>query len=392
MSQRPPVAYPIDPAGARHRPLAYRSATLLPRHLAVGRWSLTCKLTADVLDLLGGGWRMVFDGGPVPGYAGYVDHAIINLGGEAGRSVPMITLSGPDDMTILAERLAYPDPTSVATSQGAQAYDKRSSAQASTVILQYIQRNAGHLAIAGRGAPNFTTAITDPLVGGPLSWEARFSPLLSEVVAPAAEKTGLRVGITSTTSGQRTLDIGAVRDLTGKARFSIALGNLRSMKYELKAPAATYVVGGGRGEETARAFAAATNSTAATKWRRIEAFHDARSASDSDGGVELQAGTDKKLAESAEVELVDVVPIDTARLTFGVDYGLGDKGLAEVGFGTGLKVEAVIREVEVTVERSNGRATVQVVPRASTVAVRGRLSSDRAVADLLGRVGRLERR
>jgi hypothetical protein len=393
VSQRPPVAYPIDPAGVRHRPIPYTSAVLVPRHLAVGRWSLTAKLNGTVLDVLDGGWRVVFDGGPMPGYGGYVDRAEIALGSDSDtRSVPMITLSGPDDMTILAERLAYPDPTSVATDQDAQAYDRRSAAQASTVILQYIQRNAGHLAITGRSAPAFSTAITDPLVGGPIAAQARFSPLLSEIVAPLAEQAGLRVWITSTTAGQRTLQIAAVRDLTGKARFSIALRNLRSLKYELTAPTATYVVGGGRGEETARMFKDANNSGAAATWRRIEGFYDYRSARDDDSGVELQAGTDKRLAEAAAREQVDVVPIDTERLRFGVDYGIGDRGLAEVGFGTGLKVVATIREAEITISRQSDRATVQVKPKASTVAVTGRLRSDRALLDLLGRVGRLERR
>lgn len=387
VTRRPPIAYPIDPTGKRCKPIRYRTAKLIVRHNAVGRWSLTAPLNTVDVGVFDGGWRIAWDGNPVDGLGGYADHAEITIDRERG--TPMVTLSGPDDMTVLAERIVYPNPAVNAAAQAGPAYDKRTGV-ASTVILQYIQYNAGHLALSPRITPDFVTAITDPAIGDTVSGAARFDPLLG-VVAPLAEQAGLAVTVTSTTAGVRTLGIAAVRDLTAKARFSLALRNLQSLRWELRAPAATFVVAGGRGDDDARMFRTAINSTAAATWRWIETFHDARAASDSDGGVELVAAAGKRRDEVGPVELVDLVPLDTERLTYGVDYRLGDKGLGEIGYGTGLKVEAVIREVEVTVDRSDRGPLVHVQPRAATLPITGRLKTDRALRALADRMGRLER-
>lgn len=387
MTRRPPIAYPITPAGQRRAPIRYRAATLVPRHNAVGRWSLVAPLSTVDLGMLDGGWRIAWDGGPANGFGGYIDRAELSVDRDKG--LPLVTLSGPDDMTILTERIVYPNPATNAAAQGTPAYDIRTGV-ASTVILQYIQYNAGHLALTPRRAPSFTTAITDPAIGGTVSGRARFDPLL-DIVAPLAEQAGLAVTIPSTTAGVRTLGIAAVRDLTAKARFSIALRNLQSIRYELRAPAATFVVAGGAGEDTARMFRTANNATEASTWRWCETFHDARSASSTDGGTELAAAAAKRLGETGAVELVDLVPLDTARLTYGVDYRLGDKVLGEFGFGTGLLVPAIIREVEITVDRTGPGPLVHVQPRASTLPLARRLKTDRALRALTARVGYLER-
>jgi hypothetical protein len=387
---RPAVAYPIDPTGARRRPIAYRRAVLNPVHLGVGRWSLVAPLTADTA-LIAKGWRIVFDGGALPGYSGLVDKVRIEVGDDSGaRKPPRLLLSGPDDMTVIDERLAYPDPTSVATSQSAAAYDVRSGT-ASTVVLAYVDRNAASLALSDRQVPGLTT-IADPVVGASIAWKARFDPLLSKVVSPICEARGLRAWITSTTSGARTFHVAAVPDVSGPARFSIALGNLLSLKYEMSAPTATYVIGGGRGEEDDRMFRASNNASAASDWRRIETFVDQRAASDTDGGTELQAAVDRKRDESGPTEQVDFVPLDTQRAKFGVDYFVGSKIAAEVGHGTGVKVVAVVREAEITMSRERGKQLVVVRPKVGMVGVTSRLALDAMLQDVIGRLGNLERR
>ena len=386
------IAYPIDPSGQRRAPILYRKAVLIPRHLRVGRWSLTAVLTANTARNWAG-WRMVFDGGPEPGYGGPVDDVEISIGQSEGRAAPMITLSGPDDMCVINEGLAYPDPANLATSQGAQAYDVRTGV-GSTVVLAYIARNVGHLAIPSRVTPAFNTNIADPLVGGTVSGKARFAPLLEEIVRPLAEQAGIAVRVTSTTSGARTLRVASVVDRTSQARFSVGLGNLKQLTYKLTAPTATVVIGGGRGEETARQFILQENAVQKAAWRRIEAFYDYRAASDVDSGVELTAGTAKRLADSAAVEQVDVVPVDTDRLRYGVDYRNGDKVLVEVGAGTGLLLPAPILETEITIDRDPSRKLVTVIPKIGTLSVRSGVMarSNQQVADLLLRVSRLERR
>jgi len=393
VTQRPPVAYPISPTGARRAPIPYRTATLVPRYNAVGRWSLTTRLTEAVLPLLSGGWRIAWDGAPEPDYGGHVDYVRLEIStGSDGKRLLLVTLSGPDNMAVLAERLAYPDPTQPVTNQAAQAYDVRSAAKASTVILQYTQRNAGHLAISGRPTPNFNSNITDPLIGPSAKGKARFDPLL-DLVGSIATTAGLRIAVPSTTLGARTLAITPCVDRTASARFSIALRTLKGLTYELRAPTGTYVVAGGRGEEDSRDFRAANNAAAASAWRRVETFTDARTsaAAGTDGGAELQAAADQRLAETGPAETVDLVPLETSRLRYGVDYQLGDTVTGEVGMGTGLSVAATVQEVEITIGRAPGRPLVRVEPRASTLAVRGRLATDRALLDLIARVSRLER-
>lgn len=387
VTRRPPTAYPIDPTGARRRAIRYRTATAVVRHNAVGRWSLTAPLSAVDLGVFDGGWRIAWDGDPVDGLGGYIDRAALDIDRDSG--TPLVTLSGPDDMTVLAERLTYPNPLVNAAAQGTPAYDIRTDV-ASTVILQYIRYNAGDLALEPRRTENFVSNITDPAIGTTVTGRARFDMLL-DVVAALAEQAELAITITSTTAGVRTLGIAAVADRTASARFSIPLRNLQSLTYELRAPEATFVVAGGRGEEDARMFRTANNAAATSTWRWRETFHDARASSDTDGGTELSAAAATRLSDVGPVETVDLVPLDTDRLTYGVDYRLGDKVLGEVGYGTGLKVPAIIREVEVTVDRSGQGPLVHVKPRASTLPVRGRLKSDRALRALAARVGYLER-
>lgn len=388
VTRRPPTAYPIDPTGARRRPIRYRTATIVVRHNAVGRWSLTAPLSAVDLSVFDGGWRIAWDGAPSDGLGGYIDYAALDV--DRTRGIPLVTLSGPDDMTVLAERLTYPNPAVGAASQGVPAYDIRTGT-ASTVIIEYIRNNAGDLALAPRRTANFDAAIADPGLGGTVTGRARWERLL-DVVAPIAESEDLAITVTSTTTGQRTLGIAPVVDRTATARFSIALRNLQSMRYELRAPAATFVVAGGRGEEDARMFRTAINSAANAVWRWTETFHDARSTSDTDGGTELAAAAATRLADTGPVQSVDLVPLDTDRLAYGTDYRLGDKGLGEVGYGTGLRVEAIIREVEINVDRTGQGPLVHVRPRASTLPPTGRLKTDRALTDLAARVGQLEHR
>lgn len=388
-----PVAYPIDPDGKRRRPIPYRRAVMNPVNLGVGKWSISAPLDESTLQI-GPGWRIVFDGGPLPGYSGLVDGLDIQVGDESdprkGRMAPRVLLSGPDDMTVLEERRCYPVPGQPATNQGASAYDSRSGA-ASTVLLGYIDANAASLALAARQVPGLVT-IADPAIGASIAWKARFDPLLSGVVAPIAEQRGLRVWITSTTSGARTVRVAAVANRSGAARFSLALGNLLSLRYKLAAPQATYVIAGGRGEEDARMFRASDNATAAADWRRIEDFVDQRAASNSDGGTELQAAADRRRDESGPVESVDIVPIDTDRARFGVDWNVGDIIKAEVGLGTGVSVQAVVREAEITCERTRDRQLVTVRPKVGVLGATSRSATERMLTDMLRRLGLLERR
>lgn len=372
----------VNPAGQKKGYIPYRECTLVQRHLAVGTWTITCPLTEHTVQAAAPGWSVHITGPGLPdATGGPVDEHTIKLGADQSgkRKPPELVLTGPDDMTVLADRLAYPVPGSAADNQSSAAFDVRSGT-ASTIIRQYIDVNAGPSALVARRVPGMTLA-ADPAIGGTTAGQARFTNLL-ELVAKIAENANLSVRVVRTSTTAREVRIAAVTDLTGPARFSVALNNLRSVTYRRGAPAATFVVGGGRGEETARTFVIRQNTTATNSWRYREGFYDYRSAESGTG--ELERGTEKQLAESAERQELELVPIDSPVLRYGADYGLGS--LVTVEVWPGIVVDQVVREVELTAQRG----WVQVQPRAGTPGV-GQRPSSRTVAEMARRLAQLER-
>lgn len=371
----------VNPAGQKKGLITYTSCMLVQRHLAVGTWEVRCPLNATTVQAAAPGWRLLITGPGITG-GGYVEEPELRVGesqsGAAGRSVPELVLRGVDDMVVLADRLAYPVPGSAADSQAAAAYDTRTG-QASTIIHQFINLNAGPGALVARRVPGMTMA-TDPATGGSTSAQARFTNLL-ELVAKVAEPAGLSVRVVPTSTTAREVRIAAVQDLTGPARFSVRLNNLKSVVYRRTAPSATYVVGGGRGEEEARTFVVREDAAASTAWRRREGFYDYRSA---DASGELERGTEKALAESAEKEELALVPADSPVLQYGTHYGLGARVTVEVW--PGIVVDQVIREVEITQERGHW---IRVQPKVGTPEA-GMLRSSRTVAALGRRLAQLE--
>lgn len=382
MSMHMPTVWMIDPAGDRRGLITYTKVVAIPRWNDVGAWRVEAVLDASNVLAAAAGWRvMIVDQSGI--YGGHVNEAEIDFDGRHLR----LTLSGYDDMMWLAASLAWPTPSSGLSSQ-TNAYDVRTGV-ASTVIRQYIDVNRGPSSpFVTRRIP-FMTLAADPLLGAAVTGRARFDNLL-ELVQGLAITGGVGVRTVPTIGRNFTVEVYTPPDLTGPARFGLSLGNLRTLRWRLTAPEATWVAGGGRGEETARSFVSSSNAGEDTEWTRREAFYDFRSASSTDGNAELAQGTSRRRAELGSTTFVELVPVDSPRLTFGAGYHLGSE--VQVDIYNGITVEAVIREVEITATRS-GNGPVRVVqPRVGDLGATATQRQTLAIRDALSRVASLETR
>lgn len=381
MVTRMPTVWMVDPAGAKRGTITYTQLKAIPRYCDVGTWRVECKLTERAVQAAAAGWRVLIDDESGI-YGGYVTEAEIALNDR----VPRLTLSGMDDMIWLRYSLAWPLPTAAIGSQSV-AYDVRTGT-ASTVLTAYVAANRGPLATnTSRRIPGFTLS-ADPLIGATVTGRARFTQLL-ELLQGLAITGG--VGFRMRPTGidrNMVFEVYSPPSLGGVARFGLGLNNLQSLKWRITAPTATAVVGGGRGEETARDFVELTDAAELAAWGRLEGFFDYRSASDSDALAELTQGTQRKLDESGATQFVEIQPVDTPRLAFGTGYQLGSE--VKVDVYNGITLSAIIREVEITVERSGGNRVRTVKPRVGDIGATATSRQMVALRDAVARVANLE--
>ncbi|ALG07675.1 siphovirus ReqiPepy6 Gp37-like family protein [Kibdelosporangium phytohabitans] len=382
----------IRPNGTIAGTLPYTRLSAVERYVDVGTWLVDCPLTTRTAAAATsvGGWRVAIMDGTRTLMAGPVEHAEIELGRDetSGRKVAKLRYSGVDDMVWLAARQAWPVPANAVTAQTV-GYDVRTGV-ASTVIGDYVIANAGVSAQVERRVPGL---ILDPLavpVGEDVYGRARFQPLL-ELVQDISVAGGVGVRVLSGMGAEKRLQVYTPRDLRGPARFGLMLRNLRRVRWSTTAPQATTIIGGGRGEEEARDFIAVTNAGEETAWGRREGFYDYRSASDADGNAELTSGASKRLAETGATRQVELAPVDSSRMQYGRDYGLGDRVTVDVY--AGVTLDSIIREVETTVERADSKPTRTVVTRVGDIGTgRDKSSAGRVIKNATLRMSNLERR
>jgi len=381
-----PTVWMIDAGGDKRGLITYTKVTAIARFCEVGTWRVECQLTPQHVRAAAAGWRIIID--DVSGmYGGHVKEAEIV---QSGRT-RTLTLSGEDDMMWLRCSVAWPTPASGVGSQTV-AYDIRTGV-ASTIIRQYVDVNRGpsspHVA---RRLPGLTLA-ADPVLGDTVTGRARFTNLL-ELLQGLAVTGGVGFRMVPTIGSGYTFEVYEPPSVTGPARFGLALGNVKSVRWRLTAPEATWMAGGGRGEETARAFVSVTNIFEDDDWGRREDFFDYRSASSTDSNAELLQGTSRRLDEQASTGLVAIEPIDNARLRYGIDYQLGSEVLVEV-YGEGdadIYVYAIIREAELTASRSNSGPVRTLTPRVGDIGATATSKQTLAIRDALARIGNLEHR
>jgi hypothetical protein len=261
-----------------------------------------------------------------------------------------LTVTGVDDTVWLERRLALPVPSGPPYT--AAEYDDTTGA-AETVLRHFVDRNLGPAATAARRL-TYLTLPADLGRGTTVRGRGRFHSLLEllQPLALAGGDLGFRI---AQVGGALEFQVSVPADRTGTAVFSEELGNLAGYTYRESAPVADYVIVGGQGEGTARAFVEGGVQADIDTFGRIEAFRDRRDAPDT---ATLEQARTEALAESGPQTALSISPIDTEAVAFGRDYNLGDRVTVVVD---GVAIRDVVREVVLTLTASGGETLTPVV-------------------------------
>lgn len=322
------------------------------RHLQLGEWQLSGAVgmlsfdsgrsLADVDSI-----RVVDDTRIIfAGLVGPVD------GGDSGLRVTTtsegdrFTLTGPDVWSVLAGRVAFPTPTTLPP--WADSHDTRSG-QASTVAAAFVEANLGAGALAARQTP---IAVIDGAAGASGTWSARLQRL-DELVARICADGGITCLPTVQFDGSVRVAFVATGNRSNRTVLSDQ-GDLVTIERLTLPTAASYVIAGGQGELSARAFATAGGGSGL---HRRELFLDATNL---ESPVELARRADTVLAESAGGLTVSAVLSDAATqrsdMRYLVDFVLGDILAVELD---GVRHEVPVTAVAISI--APGRRTVRPV-------------------------------
>jgi hypothetical protein len=220
-------------------------------------------------------------------------------------------------------------------------YDTRTGT-GSTILRQYVDKNAGPGARSDRVNPLITLA-ADPAVGSSVTGNARFDPLMtpdgSGLLQTLARQAG-DLGFNLVQSGTSLVfSVYQPSDKSATQKFSEALGNLADFSYAIDGPTANMVYVGGGGDGTARVIRETSDATSISTYRRIEQFLDRRDSSDT---AVLDAAASDMVTTSKISTNLSITPVDTPSRTYATDYGLGDKVTVVIDAGT---ITDVVREV-----------------------------------------------
>lgn len=259
---------------------------------------------------------------------------------KVDRGAGVLTYAGSDDTLWLSRRLALPVPAGPPYTS--QAYDVRTGV-AETVIRAYVDANLGPSAAVARRLSGLTLPASAGL-GTSVTGTARFDNLLA-LCQELALVGGTGFRIAQVGSGLQLLQY-VPTDRTATAQFSLGLGNLLAYDYGTTEPTATYGYVAGQGEGTARTI---VEGSATSPPFRAEAFQDQRDTNDS---TALAQSLTQTLLDGQASTALSLQPLDLPSLTYGRDYGLGDKVSVLV---EGVTVRDVVREVKLAFTSSGER-------------------------------------
>lgn len=235
-----------------------------------------------------------------------------------------LTFSGVSDDIVLADSLAYGDPTNEATAQAAANDTRTGTAQ--DLLHTYVNVNVGPGALASRrvGLASYLTVEASAGLGGVITKAPRFQTLLS-LCQEIATLEGLRFQVVQD-GDVLVFRSESVQDRTALVRLDIQNGTLESEETETTPPGVTRVIVAGQGEGAARSIVvrdSAGSLSAETEWgRRIEVWKDSR---DKATTAELQQDGDEILAVSGStIHSVRAVASDDQTMRYGIDWREGD--------------------------------------------------------------------
>lgn len=336
----------------------------------VGIWTMTGLAAGRVVDLMTPGAGLIVTdtrGVPLLSDNGVVISGDIEEIGPRTRgadgqdaSPGTLTITGGDDLAVVADELAFPNPTAVVTSQTANAYDSRSGV-AETVIKAYVAANVGTARHANRSdaavpGVRLVTIATDATRGSSVSYKARWDPLMEIVRTLGQASSPQLAGRVVQVGGDLEFDVYAPTDRSDSVIFSWGRRNLRGYTIRQSAPTATHVVVAGSGEGTARVHRERKDTAAAAEWQRIiRTFVDQRQT---DVAAELDAAGDEALAAGRRSGVLSATAVDTPRCRFGKHFGLGDTVTIQIEPGVTITDQVSAAKIVVTPQ---GPAPTEIV-------------------------------
>lgn len=369
--------------GVKAKPLNWQTIQIVPAFNEVGSWTATFLATPDVQALL------VFDNGTLRSFGVYIDwNGVYQMTGKAeeatvdrtigdnGQVIETVTFTGPDMLSCLAERIAYPDPTKTWPNQSVGTVTKTGAAE--TVIKGLVTANCVSAADTNRNYARLTVA-TDSARGGSVSWKITTpDPTNSAVVSTVGDslmdiwraiagQASVRIGVTADLiGGHVVVDCYLPRDLSQHAVFSDRLGNLSEAKLDVINPAANAIL-----MQSAVSGAKFTEThglpTGTHQYRRVEQFDDESSATAAADVTQAQADA---VTAGQAVTSVSATAIDLPRLRFGADatgvtgYRLGD--LVAVDLFDNLTYTDIVSSVTLAADATQTPYTETVTPSIGT--------------------------
>lgn len=332
------------------RPQDLVGATFVVRFNNVGAWSITLPYGHSLGELL----RLPGYGIILTGPSGEVILSGPTLSATLTQTQDNIEgnwdIEGVSDGVILAERLAYPTPTTADVTAQTAGFDIRSGA-AETVIKAYVDANIGPSAPTARKVTALTIE-TDLARGSTVNASARFDTL-QDLNYNLAQVGGLGYLISQSESSLEFSMFEPV-DRSDLIRMDVQNRKLSSSIYSYGTARVTRAIVGGRGESENRVLIERSNSdslAAEAVWgRRIEVFKDARRSEDTN---ELNTAGDELLTDLGKTVVeMSVIPSSDQSMVYGVDWFLGDRVTI---VANDIESTAVVTEVGVSIDSDGVR-------------------------------------
>jgi hypothetical protein len=330
------------------------------RHNAVGGWRLTLPTQSPACKALNFGGGIVVIRNGVTLLSGDVRGMDRNWTANGDTTIA----DGPDDLTLLADELAFPDPTQSAPNgsnqYATQVADVQGLAAAETVIKSYVNRNIGPGAVATRQRYGLVMAANLGR-GNNVTGRARFQPLL-DLVQELATTGNVGISLKQTNIGTgftRQFDVYVSVDQTGTAIFSADLGTLSSFRQTLRASEANYFVAGGGNEGVNRIFREGGDVAAQALYGRIVQFIDRR---DTTVVAELDQAIAEAITSKAQKAELQLTPLETGAVAYGTDYNLGDQVAVIMD---GITTTDLVRTVVITLSTDKAETVTPYVGSAS---------------------------
>jgi hypothetical protein len=352
-----------DPDLNRRGYLPWKTLTLDHRHADVSSWTLTLPAIPPVLSKIGPGWGVILLRWGQELLSGPLEDDGPRSWTAADDGGPgTLTVTGADDLVIVANELAYPDPTKNAVGQLNGTYqDVQTSHAAETVIKHYVSANVGSTRATARGdasAPQArtVTVATDQGRGDVVSFSARFNGLLD--IIQAISQAGSNLGAEVLQSGSSLVfDVYEPRDLSARMRFSRESGTLISASTTVSMPTVTHAVVLGSGTNQAQVVAEVDDSASAESWRMV-VRQTVDSSSTSDATQLTQAGQ-AALTAGARQYARDCTIVETPQVKYPATVRRGDIVTIVDPTRPGTAITDVISSVHIEADASAGTRLLQ---------------------------------